>query len=177
MTWRAIKIVGYVCAGLLWLPCGSLDLARADPCDRPNMSMAEMRNCVARKTEKQIENLKDKACSASACLYKLTFCGFYRELSSTGESRVVPSIKRYCGFGYTFIDGINFPGGEGEGFDFGQLLLDPTGQQTIVGTCGGTACVGGYSYVRGPLKGADLSGPFGNQKQVNATYWVLSLPR
>lgn len=119
-------------------------------------SMAEMRDCQARYQELETNSLRERACGAHQCLIRL----------SLQQRR--GHVSTYRGGGYTFIEGETINTGNAQ-YEFGARLIDPSGQQTIVGQCGGTACGNWYAYVSGPLRDAELTA-IGDS-------WLLKVPK
>jgi len=138
-----------------------------------NHGMAGYRQCIYDSRLRQIEQMNTKTCSKQKCFYKLLFAGRVRRSTAEPENDETSYINIFRGAAFTFVDGQAFATGDAES-PYGRVLIDETGQPTILGQCTGNGCTD-LNYVRGGYRGAKMYGPFGSDYRL--AVWVLELPR
>ena len=135
--------------------------------------MAEYRQCIYDSRLKLVERMSTKMCSKQKCYHKLSFAGRVRQSIAGPANDRTSYINIFRGSTFTFVDGEPFTTGDAES-PYGKLLIDETGEPTILGQCTGNGCTD-LEYVRGKHRGSKMYGPFG--PDYRPAVWILELPR
>jgi hypothetical protein len=129
---KLLNFAGIIVLGLT-VVCGTATAETIeDRCLAVWKNNASYRRCINEATANETAPLKEAACSASSCVYRLT-CLDRKDTTCTGS-------------GYQ----IDYKQDKGGGYDI--AVRDPTGQVTLFGQYGTTA----MEYISGHLKNAKL---------------------
>ena len=135
--------------------------AQSAPC-RGDGSKVDKAHCEYIRLSKEGKNLKARACSQTACIYRLAFV-------SKKDEELFGTV--WEGSGYKLEYGKQFSGGA-----YTHHLLDPAGGRTVFKRQCGASCSDREEYVSGPLRGASFTMPLG-RGGVQGAYVVLRVPR